>query len=41
LQAESLIVEVLNDDGTPRKEGEVGRVVVTDPHNFCHADHSL
>jgi phenylacetate-CoA ligase len=35
VQAESLIVEVLNDEGTPCKEGEVGRVVVTDLHNFA------
>ena len=35
VQAESLIVEVLNDDGTPCSEGEVGRVVVTDLHNFA------
>jgi phenylacetate-CoA ligase len=35
VQAESLIVEVLNDEGTPCKEGEIGRVVVTDLHNFA------
>lgn len=35
IQAESLIVEVLKDDGTPCAEGETGRVVVTDPHNFA------
>jgi phenylacetate-CoA ligase len=35
VQAESLIVEVLNDDEMPCREGEVGRVVVTDLHNFA------
>jgi phenylacetate-CoA ligase len=35
VQAESLIVEVLNDEGAPCSEGEVGRVVVTDLHNFA------
>ena len=35
VQAESLIVEVLNDDGAPCKEGETGRVVITDLHNFA------
>ena len=33
--AESLVVEVLADDGRPCTEGEVGRVVVTDLHNFA------
>src|SRR5262249_10447498 len=33
--AESLVVEVLRDDDTPCGEGEVGRVVVTDLHNFA------
>jgi phenylacetate-CoA ligase len=35
VQAESVIVEVLNDDDTPCGEGQVGRVVVTDLHNFA------
>lgn len=35
VQAESLIVEVLNDDGTPSGEGEVGRIVITDLHSFA------
>jgi phenylacetate-CoA ligase len=35
LQAESLVVEVLNDAGRPCVAGEVGRVVVTDLHNFA------
>lgn len=35
VQAESLIVEVLDDDGTPCREGEVGRIVVTDLHSFA------
>jgi phenylacetate-CoA ligase len=35
VQSESLIVEVLNDNGVPCKEGEVGRVVVTDLHGFA------
>ena len=33
--AESLVVEVLADDGRPCGEGEIGRVVVTDLHNFA------
>ena len=35
VQAESLIVEVLNDDGTPCRGGEAGRIVVTDLHSFA------
>lgn len=35
VQAESLIVEVLNDDGARCREGEVGRVVITDLHSFA------
>lgn len=35
LMAESLIVELLNDRGAPCAEGEVGRLVVTDLHNFA------
>ena len=33
--AESLVVEVLDEDGDPCAEGEVGRVVITDLHNFA------
>jgi len=32
---ENLIVEILRDDGEPCLPGEVGRVVVTDLHNFA------
>lgn len=35
IQAERLIVEVLRDDDTPCNVGEVGRVVITDLHNFA------
>lgn len=35
VHAESLIVEVLNDQGGPCAAGETGRVVVTDLHNFA------
>ncbi len=35
LQSESLIVEVLDEAGQPCKTGEVGRVVITDLHNFA------
>jgi phenylacetate-CoA ligase len=35
VHAESLIVEVLNDDGGACGPGETGRVVVTDLHNFA------
>lgn len=35
VQAESLIVEVLKPDGSACAAGEVGRVVVTDLHNFA------
>jgi phenylacetate-CoA ligase len=35
LHAESLIVEVLNEQGRPCAAGETGRVVVTDLHNFA------
>lgn len=34
-QAESLLVEVLDDDGNPCQEGQVGRVVITDLHNLA------
>ncbi len=33
VQAESLIVEVLNDEGEPCRDGEIGRIVITDLHN--------
>ena len=33
--AESLVVEVLDEQGLAAAEGEVGRVVVTDLHNFA------
>jgi len=35
VQSESLIVEVLDDAGLPCQPGEVGRVVITDLHNFA------
>ena len=35
VMAESLVVEVLDDDGEPCADGEVGRVVITDLHNFA------
>jgi phenylacetate-CoA ligase len=35
VMSESLIVEVIDDNGQPCREGEVGRVVVTDLHNFA------
>lgn len=35
VQSESLIVEVLDDAGQQCKTGEVGRVVITDLHNFA------
>lgn len=35
VMAETVIVEVLRDDGTPCEIGEMGRVVVTDLHNFA------
>jgi phenylacetate-CoA ligase len=34
-QAENLIVEVLNDDGSTTAPGETGKVVVTHLHNFA------
>ena len=33
--AESVLVEILNDDGTPCAPGEIGRVVVTALQNFA------
>lgn len=35
VQSEHVLLEVLRDDGTPCSEGEVGKVVVTDLHNFA------
>lgn len=35
VQSESVLLEVLGDDGTPCLPGEVGRVVVTPLHNFA------
>lgn len=35
VMAEGLIGEVLRDDGTPCGEGEIGRVALTDLHNFA------
>jgi phenylacetate-CoA ligase len=35
VMAESLIVEVLRDDAQPCDDGEVGRVVITDLHNYA------
>lgn len=35
VQSESLIVEVLDDEGKPCQPGQVGRVVITDLHNFA------
>lgn len=34
-QSESLLVEVLDDNGQHCKQGEVGRIVITDLHNFA------
>src|SRR5262249_53533592 len=34
IQVESLLVEALDDNDAPRAPGEVGRVVVTNLHNF-------
>lgn len=35
VQSEHLLVEVLDDQGQPCREGEIGQVVVTDLHNFA------
>lgn len=35
VQAESLLVEVLGEDGHPCEPGEIGQIVVTDLHNFA------
>ena len=34
-QSENMIVEVLNEDGSPSQPGETGKVVVTHLHNFA------
>jgi len=35
VMSETLIVEVIDDGGRPCTEGEIGRVIVTDLHNFA------
>ena len=35
IMSESLIVEVLNEQGEPCRPGQIGRVVITDLHNFA------
>lgn len=35
VMAESVLLEVVRDDGTPCEPGETGRVLVTDLHNFA------
>ncbi len=35
VMAETMIVEVIDANGAPCREGEVGRVVITDLHNFA------
>jgi phenylacetate-CoA ligase len=35
VMAENLVVEIVGEDGTPCKSGEIGRVIVTDLHNFA------
>lgn len=35
LQSESLLVEILDANGAPCRPGEIGRVVLTDLHNFA------
>jgi len=35
VQAEHLLIEVLNEQGQPCRKGEIGQVVVTDLHNFA------
>lgn len=34
ISADNLIVEIIKDDGTPAQEGETGRIIVTDLHNY-------
>ncbi len=35
VQSEHLLIEVLDEQGKPCREGEIGQVVVTDLHNFA------
>ena len=35
MQAETLLMEILDDDGAPCPPGAVGRMVITPPHNFA------
>jgi len=35
VQSENVLVEVVNDAGTPCKPGETGRILLTDLHNFA------
>lgn len=35
VQSERLLVEILDEEGSPCRPGQVGRVVVTDLHNFA------
>ncbi len=35
VMAETMIVEIIDECGAPCREGEVGRVVITDLHNFA------
>jgi phenylacetate-CoA ligase len=35
VQSESLVVEILGEDGTPCRPGEIGKVVLTTLHNFA------
>lgn len=35
LQAESLIIEILDENGQPCRPGEIGRLVATDLHNYA------
>lgn len=34
ISAENLIVEIIKEDGTPAKDGETGKIVITDLHNY-------
>src|SRR6185437_16003324 len=35
VQSESVLVEILDEDGLPARPGEIGRVVLTSLHNFA------
>ena len=35
VMSESVLIEVIDEDGKPCKEGQVGKVIVTDLHNFA------